>query len=75
MTWPDLPDELPHDGWGLATWALICIAGLIAFGIYQAVQLKRMRATLGGVRDQVVNGHKVPMRTDLDTLIDAARPR
>jgi len=55
---PDLPDDLARDWYGLGTWALIVL------GAVMLVYLIKIKA-------QVVNGHKRPMRNDIDDLSDA----
>lgn len=55
---PDLPDELARDWYGLATWALI------ALSVVMVVYLVKIKA-------HVVNGHKTPMRSDMDGLSEA----
>ena len=57
MNIPDLPDDLARDWYGLATWALIVI------GAVTLVYLVK-------IKNQVVNGHKTPMRSDIDGLAD-----
>ncbi len=55
---PDLPNDLARDWYGLGTWALI-VAGFIA-----------SLTILYKIKNQVVNGHTTPMRSDIDKLRD-----
>lgn len=63
---PDLPNDVAHDWFGLATWALICCAFvLIARGYFK---LKRgIDATVANVQ----NGHRDPLRADVDKILVA----
>lgn len=65
---PDLPNDVAHDWFGLATWALICCAFvLIARGYFK---IKRgLDATVANVQ----NGHTTPFREDFDALADEVR--
>lgn len=65
---PDLPNDVAHDWFGLATWALICCAFvLIARGYFK---IKRgVDATVANVQ----NGHTTPFRVDFDALADEVR--
>lgn len=51
---PDFPKELAHDWFGLATWAIIAIALVIAI------------RTIFQVKHQVKNSHEENLRDDLD---------
>lgn len=55
---PDLPDDLARDWYGLGTWLVIVL------GAVTLVYLVK-------IKNQVVNGHKTPMRSDIDGLSDA----
>lgn len=53
---PDLPDDLARDWFGLGTWALIVAGFVVALTI------------LYKIKNQVVNGHTTPLRTDIDGI-------
>lgn len=55
---PNLPDDLARDWWGLGTWALIVTGFVVSLTI------------LYKIKNQVVNGHTTPMRSDIDGLRD-----
>lgn len=55
---PDLPNDLARDWFGLGTWGLI-VGGFVV-----------CLAILYKIKNQVVNGHTTPMRSDIDGLRD-----
>ncbi len=61
---PDLPDDVAHDFYGLATWALIVVGFVIC-----TVLIYRIKLGIEEVHKQVKNGHKNPMRADIDRII------
>lgn len=62
---PDLPDDVAHDWYGLATWALIVVGFVIC-----TVLIYRIKQGVDETNKQVVkNGHKDPLRTDVDRII------
>lgn len=61
---PDLPSELAHDPYGLATWALIVVGFVIC-----TVLIYRIKQGIDEMHKQVKNGHKNPMRADIDRII------
>lgn len=64
---PDLPNDVAHDWYGLATWALICLAfAFVARGYF------KLKAGIDTTVGQVKNGHKDPLRADVDKLLVAA---
>lgn len=61
---PDLPDDVAHDLYGLATWALIVVGFVIC-----TVLIYRIKQGIDETNKQVKNGHKNPMRADIDRII------
>lgn len=61
---PDLPDDVAHDFYGLATWALIVVGFVIC-----TVLIYRIKQGIDETNKQVKNGHKNPMRADIDHII------
>ncbi len=61
---PDLPDDVAHDFYGLATWALIVVGFVIC-----TVLIYRIKQGIDETNKQVKNGHKNPMRADIDRII------
>lgn len=61
---PDLPDDVAHDFYGLATWALIVVGFVIC-----TVLIYRIKQGIEETNKQVKNGHKNPMRADIDRII------
>lgn len=61
---PDLPDDVAHDPYGLATWALIVVGFVIC-----TVLIYRIKQGIDETNKQVKNGHKNPMRADIDRII------
>lgn len=61
---PDLPDDVAHDWFGLATWALIVCGFVIC-----TVLIYRIKQGIDEMHKQVKNGHKNPMRADIDRII------
>ena len=61
---PDLPDDVAHDVYGLATWALIVVGFVIC-----TVLIYRIKQGIDETNKQVKNGHKNPMRADIDRII------
>lgn len=61
---PDLPDDVAHDFYGLATWALIVVGFVIC-----TVLIYRIKQGIDETNRHVKNGHKNPMRADIDRII------
>lgn len=61
---PDLPDDVAHDPYGLATWAIIVVGFVIC-----TVLIYRIKQGIDETNKQVKNGHKNPMRADIDRII------
>ena len=61
---PDLPDDVAHDPYGLATWALIVVGFVIC-----TVLIYRIKQGIDETNRHVKNGHKNPMRADIDRII------
>lgn len=61
---PDLPHDLAHDWFGLATWALIVIGFVICVTL-----IYRIKLGVDETNRQVKNGRKSPLRGDLDELL------
>lgn len=61
---PDLPDDVAHDPYGLATWALIVVGFVIC-----TVLIYRIKQGIDETNKQVKNGRKNPMRADIDRII------
>lgn len=61
---PDLPDDVAHDPYGLATWALIVVGFVIC-----TVLIYRIKQGIDETHKQLKNGHKNPMRADIDRII------
>ncbi|MCX2931426.1 hypothetical protein ORI20_14165 [Mycobacterium sp. CVI_P3] len=61
---PDLPNDVAHDWYGLATWAMICIAFMfVAAGYF------RLKRGVDETNKQMKNGHKSVFRRDFDWLM------
>lgn len=61
---PDLPDDVAHDPYGLATWAIIVVGFVIC-----TVLIYRIKQGIDETHKQLKNGHKNPMRADIDRII------
>ena len=61
---PDLPDDVAHDFYGLATWAIIVVGFVIC-----TILIYRIKLGIDETNKQVKNGHKNPMRADIDRII------
>lgn len=61
---PDLPDDVAHDPYGLATWAIIVVGFVIC-----TILIYRIKLGIDETNKQVKNGHKNPMRADIDRII------
>ena len=61
---PDLPDDVAHDWFGLGTWALIVFGFVVC-----AVLIYRIKQGVDETNKQVKNGHRDPLRTDVDRII------
>ncbi|PQM45200.1 hypothetical protein C1Y40_04626 [Mycobacterium talmoniae] len=65
MSIAELASELP------ASWP--ALGGLVTILGYMIWRDRRADRTLGTIRDNVQNGHKTPMRSDLDDFRDEVR--
>jgi len=61
---PDLPDDVAHDPYGLATWAIIVVGFVIC-----TILIYRIKLGIEETNKHVKNGHKNPMRADIDRII------
>ena len=61
---PDLPNDVAHDWFGLATWALI-VCGFVVC----ATLIYRIKQGIDETNKRVKNGHKNSMRADIDRII------